>query len=77
MDLHVSGAAIWQRANIIHESCCYMGGYNAFASGQQFTDSQGGYNVIQGYSNCNHDKYQAPDTYAGSSKCAKNNWWIT
>jgi len=84
VDLHVSGTAIKQRAQIIMSKCCDNrsagGGEKLWQiSGQQFTDAQGGYNVILAYSNCNHDKFQAPDTYIGGvgSKCDRGSAYIT
>lgn len=84
VDLHVSGTAIKQRAQIIMNQCCENtsagGGTKLWQiSGQQFTDAQGGYNVILAYSNCNHDRLQAPDTYIGGagSVCGRINKYIT
>jgi hypothetical protein len=74
----VSGQAIYQRALIIMDHCCMVGGPKKWISGQQFTDSQGGYNVILAYSNCNHDKYQSPSSYGpADSHCLRSDSYIT
>lgn len=75
----VSGQAIWERGWIIANRCCLggiAGTWNPQINGQQFTDAQGGYNVLIGYANCNHWAGRKPSTYGNGGKCKRTDQWI-